>query len=215
MLRVRARKQLLDFELALDFELGDEILVLFGPSGAGKTTTLRLIAGLDRPDDGEIVLAGRTLFSRAGRVNLPPRERRCGLVFQHLALFPHLSVLQNVRYGVRERTPEAEARLAQLLAAFGISHLAPRLPGELSGGERQRVALARALMTDPRVLLLDEPFSAVDYETREALYTELLAAHRLWRIPFLLVTHDRGEAERLGDRTLYLREGRQEGGTFR
>lgn len=209
MLSVRARKRLPDFDLELDFQLGDEILVLFGPSGAGKTTTLRLIAGLDRPDVGEISLAGRPLFSSAGCVDLPPRDRRCGFVFQHLALFPHLSVRRNVRYGVREHTPEAEARLERLLSAFRIAHLADRLPAELSGGERQRVALARALMTEPHVLLLDEPFSAVDYETREALYDELLAAHREWRIPFVLVTHERREAERLGDRVLNLREGKQ------
>jgi molybdate transport system ATP-binding protein len=130
-------------------------------------------------------------------------------VFQHLALFPHLDVLGNVRYGMRSQSAESGRRLSRLLQTFGIEHLARRRPAELSGGEQQRVAVARALMAEPDVLLLDEPFSALDYETRERIYDELLAAHELWRIPFLLVTHERAEAERLGDRILFLRGGRQ------
>jgi molybdate transport system ATP-binding protein len=209
VLSVRVRRRLRDFTLDLDFEVGAEILVLFGPSGAGKTTLLRLIAGLDRPDEGEIRLGGRTLFSRTARVDVPPRERRCGFVFQSLALFPHLDVLGNIRYGVRERSAETQRRLDRLMETFGIGRLTDRYPAELSGGEQQRVALARALMAEPDVLLLDEPFSAVDYATRSAIYAELLAAHAVWRIPFVLVTHERAEAERLGDRVLHLRAGRE------
>lgn len=210
MLQLRIHKRLPDFSLDLSFEARNEILVLFGPSGSGKSMTLRVIAGLERPDEGEIRLNDRLLFSRAERVNLPPRERRCGLVFQNLALFPHLDVARNVQYGVRRPGPEAAQRLRRLLETFRIGHLSRRFPAELSGGEQQRVALARALMTEPDVLLLDEPFSAVDHDTRVAIYDELLAAHSVWQIPFLLVTHDRAEAERLGDRILFLREGRQE-----
>jgi molybdate transport system ATP-binding protein len=209
MLRAEILKKLPDFTLELTLEASDEILVLFGPSGAGKTMTLRLLAGLERPDGGEIRLNDRLLFSRASRVNLPPRARRCGLVFQDLALFPHLDVLGNVRYGMRSRTADADRKLARLLETFGIEHLARRRPAELSGGEQQRVALARALVAEPDILLLDEPFSALDYDTRGRIYDELLTAHELWRIPFILVTHERSEAERLGDRILYLRGGRQ------
>jgi molybdate transport system ATP-binding protein len=210
VLEVRLRKRLPDFPLELGFTVAEEILVLFGPSGSGKTMTLRMIAGLERPDDGEIRLKERLIYSRAQRVHLPPRERRCGLVFQDLALFPHLDVSRNIQYGVRTPGPAAVERLRRLLETFRIEHLSRRYPGELSGGERQRVALARALMTEPEVLLLDEPFSAVDLETRQAIYDELMAVHSLWQIPCILVTHDRVEAERIGNRILFMRRGREE-----
>jgi molybdate transport system ATP-binding protein len=209
MLSVRARKRLPDFTLEVDFEVRDEILVLFGPSGAGKTMTLRMIAGLERPDAGEIRLADRLLYARDPKAWVPPRGRRCGFVFQDLALFPHLDVTANVLFGAPSRDGEARGRLSEMLERFRIGHLARRYPAELSGGEAQRVALARALMADPDVLLLDEPFSSLDAETRRAVGDEVVAAHRTWRIPFVFVTHDREEAERLGDRMLFLRDGRQ------
>ncbi|MET0400507.1 MAG: ATP-binding cassette domain-containing protein [Longimicrobiaceae bacterium] len=208
MLEVRATRRLPDFVLDVDFAVRDEILVLFGPSGAGKTMTLRLVAGLERPDAGEIALDGRTLVSREQRVWVPPRERRCGFVFQDLALFPHLDVRANVLFGVRADGEATRERLERLLERFRIGHLARRFPAELSGGEAQRVALARALMADPAVLLLDEPFSSLDAETRRAVQDEVVEAHGTWRIPFVFVTHDREEAERLGDRMIFLREGR-------
>ncbi|HEX2093926.1 MAG TPA: ATP-binding cassette domain-containing protein [Longimicrobiaceae bacterium] len=202
-------RRLPDFVLEVDFTVRDEILVLFGPSGAGKTMTLRLIAGLERPDSGEVMLNGRTLVSRERHVWVPPRERRCGFVFQDTALFPHLDVTRNVLYGARLKGEAARERLEHLLERFRIRHLARRYPAELSGGEVQRVALARALMTDPDVLLLDEPFSSLDLETRRAVQDEVAAAHETWRIPFVFVTHDREEAEQLGDRMVFLRGGRQ------
>jgi molybdate transport system ATP-binding protein len=208
VLEVRARKRLPDFVLDVDFAVRDEILVLFGPSGAGKTMTLRLVAGLERPDAGEIVLDGRTLVSRERRVWVPPRERRCGFVFQDLALFPHLDVRANLLFGARADGDGTRERLDRLLERFRIGHLARRFPAELSGGEAQRVALARALMADPAVLLLDEPFSSLDAETRRAVQDEVVEAHGTWRIPFVFVTHDREEAERLGDRMIFLRAGR-------
>jgi molybdate transport system ATP-binding protein len=209
-LYVRARKRLPDFTLQVDFGVGDEVLVLFGPSGAGKTMTLRMIAGLERPDAGHVALGGRVLYSREPRTWVPPRERRCGFVFQDAALFPHLDVTRNVLFGARQRNAPATAeRLRALLDTFRIGHLAARYPGELSGGEAQRVALARALMTDPDVLLMDEPFSSLDAETRHAVGQAVRDAHHTWRIPFVLVTHDRAEAERLGDRILLLRAGQQ------
>lgn len=209
MLDVRVRRRLPDFELDLAFRAEDEVLVLFGPSGSGKTMTLRMIAGLDRPDAGEIRLRERVLFSSDRGVSLRPRERRCGFVFQELALFPHLTVARNLRYGARGEDGRTEQRLARLLDTFRLRHLADRHPVHLSGGERQRVALARALMSEPDVLLLDEPFTALDYATRDAVYEELLEAQRTWRIPFLLVTHEQREAEKLGDRVLHLQSGRE------
>lgn len=208
-LAVRARKRLPHFVLEADFEVRDEILVLFGPSGAGKTMTLRMIAGLERPDAGEIRLGGRVLYAREPRTWVPPRARRCGFVFQDAALFPHLDVTRNVLYGARADDGAARERLASLLDRFGIAHLARRWPAQLSGGEVQRVALARALMADPHVLLLDEPFSSLDAEARAAAQDVVLEAHRAWRIPFVFVTHDRAEADRVGDRMLFLREGKQ------
>jgi molybdate transport system ATP-binding protein len=207
VLEVRLTRRLRDFSVDLSFQVADEILVLFGPSGAGKTFTLRMIAGLERPDAGEIRLGGRVLFSSEGRVNLPPRDRRCGFVLQSLALFPHLDVLGNVRYGVRDHSPRNRQRLDELLATFRIGHLARRFPAELSGGEQQRVAIARALVTEPDVLLLDEPFSSLDQETRYAVHDELLAARRARPIPYVLVTHDRAEAERFGNRILHIDRG--------
>ena len=208
MLEVRASRRLPDFVLEVDFAVRDEILVLFGPAGAGKTMTLRLVAGLERPDAGEIVLNGRTLVSRERRVWVPPRERRCGFVFQDLALFPHLDVRANVLFGARADGEETRDRLERLLERFRIGRLARGFPAELSGGGGQRVALARALMTDPDVLLLDEPFPSLDAETRRAVQDEVVEAHGTWRIPFVFVTHDREEAERLGDRMVFLRQGR-------
>lgn len=213
VLHVRARLRLPDFDLSVDFRAADEIVVLFGPSGAGKTMTLRAVAGLERPDDGEIRLDDRVLFSRRPRAWVPPRDRRCGFVFQDAALFPHLDVSRNVLFGARVEAREARERLDALLDRFRIAHLAKRFPAELSGGEAQRVALARALMSGPRVLLLDEPFSSLDAGARRAAQDEVLDAHRAWRIPFLFVTHDRAEAERMGDRILFLDGGRQTGET--
>jgi molybdate transport system ATP-binding protein len=212
VLSVEVAKRLPDFTLELAFQVRDEILVLFGPSGSGKSMTLRMIAGLERPDRGEIRLDDTLLFSSARRIHLPPQRRRCGYVFQNLALFPHLDVTRNVGYGTPRGRADTRQRLDRLLDTFGIGHLRHRYPAELSGGEQQRVALARALMTRPAVLLLDEPFNALDQDTRAAVYRELLHARRLWRIPFVLVTHDRAEAERLADRVLFLREGREERG---
>jgi molybdate transport system ATP-binding protein len=203
-LDVRLRHQAGSFSLEVDFAVGDEVLVLFGPSGAGKTMTLRLVAGLDRPAAGEVRLDGRVLVSREGGVWVPPQGRRCGLVFHDSALFPHLDVRRNVLFGA----PDAGADLARTLETFRIAGLSGRYPAELSGGETQRVALARALTARPRALLLDEPFSALDADTRRAMGDEVRAAQRAWRIPFVFVTHDRAEAERLGDRMIFIRDGR-------
>lgn len=209
MLTVNLHKKLPDFTLEIQFELGREILVLFGPSGCGKTMLLRLIAGLEQPDGGEIWLNDRLIFSKARQIFVPPQQRRCGFVFQDYALFPHLTVERNILYGAHQSAAETQLQFDNLVKTLGIGHLKKRFPSHLSGGEKQRVALARALMTEPNVLLLDEPFAALDSETRTAVHAELLLTHRTWQIPFILVTHDRQEAEQLSDRILWMEAGKQ------
>jgi molybdate transport system ATP-binding protein len=178
--------------------------ILWGESGAGKTTLLECVAGLTDPDRGEIVVEGRTLFSSSRRVCLPPSARRVGLVFQSYALFPHMSAEENVAFAL----PRGERRQArEYLERFGIGHLCRTRPSFLSGGERQRLALARALASRPRLLLLDEPFSALDRRTREETHREFLALRDELEVSVILVTHDRGEAALLGHRTYELRDG--------
>jgi molybdate transport system ATP-binding protein len=189
------------FRLELTLALGRETFALVGPSGAGKTTVLRAVAGLARPERGRIVLDGDVLFDALAGVTLPPEDRRVGFVFQDYALFPHMTVAQNVAYGSRNGTGE-------LLERFRIAHLAKARPGELSGGERQRVGLARALAREPGVLLLDEPLSALDPHTRAALRLELKELLDELDLPVLLVTHDFHDAAVLGDRVAALTEGR-------
>jgi molybdate transport system ATP-binding protein len=189
------------FQLELALEVERETFALVGPSGAGKTTALRAIAGLVRPSHGRIVLGDETLFDAERKVDRPPEERRVGLVFQEYALFPHLSVEANVAFGGRERSRE-------LLDRFGIAHLARARPGELSGGERQRVALARALARDPAILLLDEPMAALDAHTRAGVRAELQELLRELGLPTILVTHDFEDAAALADRVGVLSEGR-------
>ena len=200
-LRLDLALSLRSFELALALELGCEPFALVGPSGAGKTTVLRLIAGLVRPDRGHVSLGDAVWFDARARRNLPPERRSVGLVFQHYALFPHLTVAENVAFGGRSGAPE-------LLERFRIAHLARAKPAELSGGERQRVALARALARDPGVLLLDEPLAALDAQTRTSVRSELRTLLRELEIPTVLVTHDFEDAAALAERVGVLDRGR-------
>ncbi len=200
----------LDFDLALpaftvsvDLTVGEETLALVGPSGAGKTTVLRAIAGLADPDRGRIRLAERDWFDAGKRVSLPPEDRSVGLVFQDYALFPHLSVRKNVAFGARS----GEAEVADLLERFRIAHLGEAKPPTLSGGERQRVALARALARRPGVLLLDEPLSALDAHTRAAIKVELQELLRELALPAILITHDFRDAAALADRAAAIVDG--------
>lgn len=186
----------------------DGVAVLFGPSGAGKTTVLRLLAGLDRPDAGTVRMDGETWSDAARGIHLPPQRRRAGFLFQDHALFPHLDVAANVGYGLHGLSgAEREARIREVAERLRAGDLLRRRPAELSGGERQRVALARALAPRPRLLLLDEPLSSLDAPTREALRGELRAALRESGVPALVVTHDRVEALALGDRLVVLADG--------
>ena len=201
VLRLDIRVPLRHFELGVALEVGEgETVALVGPSGAGKTTVLRAIAGAARPRSGSIVLGDLTLFDAARRIDLPPEERRVGYVFQEYALFPHMSVRQNVAFA-------GAARADDLLERFGIAHLAGARPRRLSGGERQRVGLARAIASDPDVLLFDEPLSALDAHTRTRVRAELFDLLRELRLPALLVTHDFEDATSLADRVGVIVEG--------
>ncbi|HEY6101122.1 MAG TPA: ABC transporter ATP-binding protein, partial [Anaeromyxobacter sp.] len=192
-------------DLALD---GGPVTVLFGPSGAGKTTVLRALAGLDRPDEGTIRFAGETWFDGASGAFLPPQRRAVGLLFQEYALFPHLRVEGNVGYGLRRLGRAARAaRVRELAARLRIEALLHRRPAELSGGQRQRVALARALAPSPRLLLLDEPLSALDEPSRAELRGELRRTLEASGVPAIVVTHDRVEALALGDRMMVMVDG--------
>ena len=185
------------------------ITILFGPSGSGKTTTLRAITGIIKPDDGHIEVGDRTFFDSQTGVNISIQDRRVGYVFQDYALFPHLTAEQNVSYGIKERTEaKRRERAREVLALFKVEHVRQRYPQNMSGGEQQRIALARALASDPSVVLLDEPLSAVDVETRSGLLDEVAAAQARFRIPFLYVTHNTIEALRLGSQVVVLDKGR-------
>ncbi len=206
---VSLTRALPDFRLDVAWSAGDGVVVLFGPSGAGKTMTLGCLAGLLRPDAGRIVVDGRVLFDAAAGVDLPPQARRVGYVFQGYALFPHLSVAANVGFGLRDR-PRAERvrRAGEVMERLGLADLAARRPRELSGGQQQRVALARALAIDPALLLLDEPLSALDAPTRRALGDELRRVLTEFGTAAVVVTHDFTEAYRLGDRIVVYEAGR-------
>ncbi len=209
---VNIRKRLAAFDLNVRLEAGSEILVLFGPSGAGKTQTLDAIAGLTTPDSGEIVLDGVTFFRGTGgepAINLPARQRRVGYVFQSYALFPHLTALENVAYSLW-REDGALERAQALLERMRLSPLAGRYPHELSGGQQQRVAIARALAMEGRALLMDEPLSALDNPTRKLLHQDLLALQRETRLVVIYVTHSLDDALAVGDRLAVMREGRIE-----
>jgi molybdate transport system ATP-binding protein len=212
VLRVEARTRLgaLDLDLTVEVAPG-ECLAVAGPSGAGKTSLLRVAAGLLRPDHGLVEASGETWLDTRRGLDLPPERRRCGYLFQEYALFPHLSAWQNVAYPLRG--PDRRRRAAALLDRFGMSALADSRPSTLSGGERQRVALARALAREPDVLLLDEPLSALDARTRAGAVRELGALLRDADVPAVLVTHDFAEAAALGDRVAIVDAGRllQEG----
>ena len=200
-----------DADFALDLELAADpgFTILFGASGAGKTTLLDCVAGLARPDSGKIRVGRRTFFDAESNVNLAVAARNVGYVLQSLALFPHLSVEENIAYGLNSRTPEERrASITSILEAFRIEGLRKRRPAEISGGERQRVALARSLVTNPCVLLLDEPLAALDVATKARIVDDLRAWNEAHGIPILYVTHSREEVFSLGNRVVVLDSGR-------
>jgi molybdate transport system permease protein len=207
-LEVAIEKNVAGFRLAVEFSVDGAPAGLLGPSGSGKTMTLRAIAGLETPDRGRIVLQGRVLFDSEQHINLPPRARRIGLLFQNYALFPHLTVAENIAFGLRQ-LPDAEKnrRVADQLAAAHLDGLAERHPATLSGGEQQRVALARALAIEPAALLLDEPFSALDTHLRSALERQLRETLGNYGGSTLFVSHNLEEVYRVCEKLVVLANG--------
>ncbi len=212
MVSLDFRKRIGNFRLDIILDVGEEVMVLFGPSGAGKTSILSCLAGLLTPDEGRISVNGEVVFeARQGRIlqDLPPQKRRVGYVFQDYALFPHMTVVQNVGYGLKGRRDAAE-RVSAVLRTMRLDDMEGRYPHELSGGQQQRVAIARALVVQPRVLLLDEPFSALDTMVRDKLQHELGLLQQLWHLPIIYVTHSLADAFAMGDRIAVVNEGRVE-----
>jgi len=197
------------FALDVSIEVPPGITILFGGSGAGKSTLLDCIAGLARPDEGRILLGGDVLFDSVRAIHIPAPKRRIAYVFQTLALFPHLSAEENVAYGLRS-LPEGQRRerVGEILAVFRVEKLRKQRPGEISGGEKQRIALARSLVTEPRVLLLDEPLTGLDAELKAAIVDDLRAWNTAKAMPILYVTHNRDEVDSLGERVIALDNGR-------
>ncbi|HEY6767130.1 MAG TPA: ATP-binding cassette domain-containing protein [Candidatus Sulfotelmatobacter sp.] len=197
------------FSLDLEFMAASGFTILFGPSGAGKTTILDCVAGIVSPDSGRITVGDRVLCDTSSAINLPTAKRHIGYVFQDLALFPHLTILENVEYGLNHLPRrQRRERSSSILGAFRVSALAARKVSEISGGERQRVALARTLVTDPEALLLDEPLAALDASTKSKIISDLRAWNTAHRIPILYVTHSREEVFALGERVIALQGGR-------
>jgi molybdate transport system ATP-binding protein len=200
------------FELHAKFSSASRRLVLFGPSGAGKSQTLKIIAGLTAPDAGHVRLNGETLVDRRSGVDIPARHRRLAYVFQDYALFPHLTVLQNIAFGVHRgwlnaRRHEHNEVVQRWLRTFELEPVAQQYPEQLSGGQRQRTALARALVAEPRALLLDEPFAALDPALRARLRDELADLQAELNLPLVLISHDEDDVQRLGDDVLEMRDG--------
>jgi molybdate transport system ATP-binding protein len=218
-LKVNLQHRLGNFRLSIDFQVPLDLTVLFGFSGAGKTLTLRSLAGLLHPEQGYVSIDGQVLFDSSSGINLPPQERRVGYVPQHYALFPHLTVSENILFALprqgpwprnREIKSSQKARVNELLAVLELEGLERRYPATLSGGQQQRVALARAFMAEPRLLLLDEPFNALDVAVRERLRSTLKQFQRHFAVPIVLVTHDHTEVQQLADQVVVLQQGHVE-----
>ena len=208
-LAVRLRKRLTPhFALNLEFTANAGVTILFGASGSGKTTVLRCVAGLLRADEGRVAIGDVVVFDAAAAIDVPASKRGFGFVFQDLALFPHLTAEENIAYGLSALAPhERNTRVAKIASAFRLESVMSRRPAEISGGQRQRVGLARSLVTDPRVLLLDEPLSALDHDTQSRIIEDLRAWNAARRIPILYVTHSQREVFALGDRVIALHDG--------
>lgn len=208
-IKVKLKKQLPDFSLEVEWAIEGELGVIFGYSAAGKSMTLKMIAGLLEPDHGIIQANDLILFDSEKGINLPPQQRRIGYVFQDSCLFPHMTVAENIFYGLRDKSrDQGGADLKRMAGSFEIEDILSRYPAEISGGQKQRAAFARALIGDPVALLLDEPFSALDNPIRHKLRQFLKNIHKEFNIPIILVTHDLPEAYTMADRIVVYSKGR-------
>lgn len=209
---VDIKKKLGSFYLDVSFEEADKTLALLGASGCGKSMTLKCIAGIETPDEGHIMVDGVTLFDSEKHINLSPQKRHVGLMFQNYALFPNMTVLQNIRAGAKREADilKREVTVKQILKSFDLFSLADRYPHQLSGGQQQRVALARILVSDPRILLLDEPFSALDSHLRFQMEQEVRSVIRSFGRTVLLVSHDRDEVYHMADSVAIMNNGKIE-----
>ncbi|WP_298591930.1 ATP-binding cassette domain-containing protein [uncultured Mitsuokella sp.] len=209
-LKVNIKKKLRNFTLVANFTTKDEVFALLGASGCGKSMTLKCIAGLEQPDEGGIVLNGRVLYDSAKGINLPPQKRRIGYLFQNFALFPNMTIAENIRFVAKGTAEEKERLIEQNLARFALTEQQNAYPAELSGGQQQRAAFARILATDAELLLLDEPFSALDSYLKWQLELELMDVLKNYGGAALLVSHDRGEVYRLASRIAIINRGQME-----
>lgn len=209
MLDVRLEKKLGDMELQASFKAPPGVTALFGPSGAGKTSLVNLIAGLLKPDKGRIALGEKVLFDFSRKIDLPPEQRGVGCVFQDGRLFPHLSVKSNLLYGMRLVPPQRRhLGLDEVVELMGIAHLLKRRPATLSGGEKQRVAVGRALLTSPRLLLMDEPLASLDQARKQEVLPFLARLPKELDLPIIYVSHSPREVEFLADRVVKLSQGK-------
>lgn len=208
-LTVRAKKAFGHFTLDVSWEMGREMLVLFGPSGSGKSVTLQIIAGLFHPDEGYVASEERVFYDSSIGLHLPPQQRSVGYVFQDRVLFPHMTIRQNIAYGLptADRSTQTK-KVSQLVNRFHLEDVQDKHPHQISGGQKQRVTLARALIGKPKLLLLDEPFSALDNNLRTEMHTLLLEIRRDFDVPIVLVTHDLLEAHALADRVALYSQGK-------
>lgn len=203
-----------NFELSLSFTSNSQRLVIFGSSGSGKSLTLSMIAGLIKPDQGRIKLAGRTLFNSTQNINLSAQQRNVAYLFQDYALFPHLTVRQNIAFAackglLNPRQQLQNAAVDEWITTFALNGLEHQYPREISGGQRQRTALARALVSNPTALLLDEPFSALDPSLRQHMRQELDELQQRLQVPMILITHDQQDVDCFGEQVLQIEQGRQ------
>ena len=209
-LEVDITKKLDGFFMHMQFRAEQEIFAILGASGCGKSMTLKCIAGIEKPDEGRIVLDGKVLFDSEKKINLPPQKRKVGYMFQDYALFPHMNVSDNVGYGLKIRkVPKAEIaeRVEQALRLVQLEGYGKRMPDQLSGGQKQRIAIARAVINEPKVLLLDEPLGALDLKLRRQMQLELKRLQKQLGITFIYITHDQEEAINMSDRIGVMHEG--------